>query len=353
MSQEHDQSFQAAFDQVDEASWHEVMAGFTETNLYQTWSYGAVRWGDGQLSHCVLTRDSAVVGAAQLRIVRLPLLGGIAYLTSGPMWKRGDAATDLENLRHLLVALRREYVERRGLLLRIIPHEFGNTESLRAAYAEAGLAWSATGVQTAAVDLLPDADIRRKGLASRWRTDLNQSERNGLTIIEGTSDDLFGRFIEIFRSMHEAKQFDEVWDIEDFRHMQPRLPDSHKMTIMLCCDGDEAIAGAVTSVFGRFGLAMFWATNQAGREKKAAFLLQWHLSNWLRERGCDLYDTGGVDQEANPGSYRFKMGLAGKDAVPMEFIGQFEACRNPLSIVTVKGGEFAQARVKRLKARRA
>lgn len=344
-------SYRASFERMDSARWHGLLQRFTEANLFQSWAYGAVRWGEGQLSHCVLTRDGDVVAMAQLRIVSLPVLGGIAYLTSGPVWKRGDTESDLANLRQLLIELKREYAGRRGLLLRIIPHEFGESTPQHAAYLAAGFKWMASGKMTALVDLTPPEPDRRKNLASRWRTDLNQSERNELTIDEGTGDDLFTQFAQIYQEMHAHKQFDEAWDIEDFRKIQHVLPETHKMTYMICRDASGPLAGAVTSVFGQFGLAILWATNQAGRDKKAAFRLQWHVANWLNGKGCTVFDTGGVDQAENPGSYRFKMGLAGKNAEPAPFIGQYEACRNPLSLATVRGGDFARPLLRRLTGR--
>src|ERR1041385_3162014 len=66
--------FTVSLDDVSEAEWNELLPRFADANIYQTWAYGAVCWGEKQLSHLLLRRDAEVVAAAQLRIVRVPLL---------------------------------------------------------------------------------------------------------------------------------------------------------------------------------------------------------------------------------------------------------------------------------------
>ena len=65
-----DPVWQVEVDRVTPAEWSSMLDLFDDANLYQTWSYGAVRWGRKNLSHVVLKRNDEVVGIAQLRIVR-------------------------------------------------------------------------------------------------------------------------------------------------------------------------------------------------------------------------------------------------------------------------------------------
>src|SRR5438105_4123074 len=87
--------FQVAIDQVTEGEWNSFLSQFADASLYQTWAYGAVSWGERSLSHLLLRRAGQVVGMAQFRIMRVPLLSsGIAYLRWGPLWRRRDSAPD-------------------------------------------------------------------------------------------------------------------------------------------------------------------------------------------------------------------------------------------------------------------
>ena len=78
--------YRSEIDRVVESEWTGLVGRFQDANIYQTWSYGAIRWGEKHLSHLVLSRDDEVVAIAQLRIIRFPFLrSGVAYLRWGPL----------------------------------------------------------------------------------------------------------------------------------------------------------------------------------------------------------------------------------------------------------------------------
>ena len=41
-------------DQISKAEWEKLIHIFDDSSIYQTWSYGAVRWGQSNLSHIVI-----------------------------------------------------------------------------------------------------------------------------------------------------------------------------------------------------------------------------------------------------------------------------------------------------------
>src|ERR1039457_5385501 len=87
----------AEVDRVNQADWHRHLQGFADANIYQTWSYGATRWGENSLSHLVPKNGSEILGLAQLRIVRAPVIGsGIAYLRWGPLFHQSRGEPDAE-----------------------------------------------------------------------------------------------------------------------------------------------------------------------------------------------------------------------------------------------------------------
>jgi hypothetical protein len=339
-------------DDITESAWSALVPQFADANFYQTWAYGAVSWGEKQLSHLVLREGTEPVALAQLRIVRIPVIGaGVAYLRWGPLWRPQGAAADALVLKEMLAALRREYVERRGLLLRIVPQFFTEDpvavpflDTLR----EFGFEREAkpSPYRTMRVDLRPEPALIRKRLDGKWRNQLNAAERNGLTVTEGTGDELYGQFLVLYEEMMARKQFETTVDAREFGRIQQRLPEPQKMLVMISAKDGVPQTGLVATAVGETGIYLLGATSNDGMKSKGSYLLQWRMMNALRERGCLYYDLGGINPETNPGVYHFKSGMGGEEATAL---GRYELRNNWLSAVAVNAGVRVKSLVTRLK----
>src|SRR5690242_15820009 len=110
----------AEVDEITASQWSGLLTCFDDSSIYQSWAYGSVHWGERQLSHLVLKRGSQVIAMAQVRLVHLPLIHkGVAYIRWGPLCRLRGEAFDPEVLRQVSEALKQEYAQRRGLLLRV------------------------------------------------------------------------------------------------------------------------------------------------------------------------------------------------------------------------------------------
>ena len=110
--------YSSEVDSVDKDTWLEILKGFCDTNIYQTWSYDAIRCGGNNISHLILKKNGDVVAAAQVRIVKIPFINlGIAYISWGPLWKLQGEENAIEVFSQSIRALRNEYSCRRGLVL--------------------------------------------------------------------------------------------------------------------------------------------------------------------------------------------------------------------------------------------
>ena len=328
----------AHIDQIKEPDWSRLLERFADATLYQTWSYGAVRWRENNLSHIVLKKDDEIVAATQSRIVKLPFIrGGIAYIPGGPMWRVRGRKRDFSILRQMCRLLHEEYVIRRGLFLRIIPREFETAEvPIRSIFETEGLRWRPHCYRTLLLDLSPSLESVRRCLRGKWRNHLNRSEKNRLKIFQGTDIKLYDAFISIYNEMLSRKRFATGLDIHEFRLIQEQLPDGLKMKIVVCEFDGAAVSAFVASAIGDMAITIFRATNKIGYDVKASYLSYWHMIQLLKESGCRYCDQGGIDPDGNPGVYHFKAGLGGYDVFSL---GQFEAYKNFVSFLLVKGGE--------------
>lgn len=346
-----DSDYRAEFDGLTRETWNELVAHFADANLYQTWDYDAVRCGERNLSHLVLRRSGEVVAVAQARLARIPGLGwGAAYVRWGPLWHQRGRTEDVNTLRMALRALRSEYAGRRGLFLRVFPLAFAANGNLPAdilAQEHFVPAPNESSQQTILVNIeAPLADLR-KAFQQKWRNCLNHAERNPLVVTQGTGDLLFADFIPLYKQLVARKKFTEPNDIFEFRQIQQRLPDFFKMGIFLCTENGTLTGGAICTAMGDTGLYLFGATNELGLKNKGAYLLQWHALQWLKDHGCKYYNLNGVNPAKNPGSYRFKAGLAGKSGQELPYLGRFDSFAGFGPALAVRLAQITLPRLKR------
>jgi hypothetical protein len=339
-----DQLYRAEIDAVTAAKWSELLGRFEDANIYQSWSYGAVRWGEQNLSHLVLRRGGEVAGVAQVRIIRAGFLNrGIAYMRWGPLCQLRGRELDPETFRGMAEALRAEYVRKRRLFVRILPDAFEGSERaavFRAAFSEyeTAPAESPGADRTIVVNLAPALEQLRKALDQKWRNQLNRAEKNNLTILEGNGPDRYQMFLKLYHEMWSRKRFATTVDVEEFGRILEDLPEALKFRILICQDKGEAVSSIVCSVVGNMGIYLLGATSEAGLNSKGAYLLQWSMIKWLKENGFKYYDLGGIDPCGNPGVYHFKKGISGDD---VKRLAPFECCEDSLSYLAMKGVDLA------------
>jgi hypothetical protein len=321
-------AYKITFDAFDRRQWREILDGFSDGNLFQTWSYDAIRYGEAKLSHFVMKHGEQIMAGAQSRILRLPLVGsGAAYVRWGPLWQIKEEVEDPEIFRLSIRALRNEYVCNRGLILRILPSlwESGTTD-FREILTQEGFraAPEKDPPRTMVLDLRPPLEILRSDLSQRWRRCLTKAERNGLTIVQGVEDRLFKEFISIYGELIQRKRFQKPNDINEFRLIQKDLPPDHQMQVILCQEGGITTAGGIFSAIGDTGIYLFGATNAQGMHNNSSYLVHWTAVQWMKNKGCITYNLYGVNPAKNPGTFVFKEGLAGKKGRVLNYLGRYD-----------------------------
>jgi hypothetical protein len=332
-------------DNIDASEWHARIGDFDDANIYHTWAYGAVHWSRGQLSHLTLERDGRIIAMAQVRVLRFPLIRkGIAYVRWGPLWRLRGQPFDVEVLKQMTMAMKAEYVQRRGLLLRMLPPVFEAdpfASSLATIWSELGFKKNhkARVYRTVRLDLACSLQDLRKGLDAKWRNKLNGAERNGLTTSQGTANECYERFMSVYQEMMARKNFETTVDVAEFRRMQQELPGELKMQVFLCEKEGRVLNALVVSALGDTAIYLLGATSNEGLKLKGAYFLQWRAIQWLKERGCRWYDLGGIDPVRNPGVYEFKSGFGGQES---DHSGTYDLSAGRLSALSVRAGERLQ-----------
>lgn len=346
---------EGALERVDRARWNELAADFDDFNYQQTWAYGealAARRGAGS-EHVAIHCGTDLIGLADVRIKRVPVFGGgLSYVTSGPLIRRrgGDDPSRLECCLRSLV---REYVQTRGLTLRVLPCVRPTTEGNSAVaecFERAGLVMSsgAERYRTIVLDLGQPAAALRAALAGKWRNCLNAGRRAGLRVILTTADADFDRFAALFEAFVSRKGYEVDLDARFYAAVQRELPDDQRLAVGLAYEGDELVAGSVTAMHGDTAVYLLGATSEAGLKTKASYVLQWSTIELAQQRGMRWYDLGGIDPGGNPGVHHFKRGMGGADVCAA---GPFEKAPDAIRGAVLRAAEHAYRRARRWKRR--
>jgi peptidoglycan pentaglycine glycine transferase (the first glycine) len=286
-------------------AWKNTVSEFEGHSLLQTWEYAEAKSVGGlwTVERGLFTRSGKTVGAAQVMIRRLPLVGGgLVWVNRGPLGGSVDASfTDMA------LALKETYVDQRGFYLRIAPSlvERGlNIDGFTLA-GEAG--WA-----SAILDLSPAAEDLRKGLKQKWRNGLNKAERSGFEVAEGTSPALFHTFLGAHTEFTNTKGFDTGLTPQFLQNLNELLPKNCKLYALVASLDGKIAGSALIARFGNTGEYLAGNTTDTGRKLSAGQLLLWGAVEALKEKGVGYFDLGGMDDVLTPlGIYKFKEGLGG------------------------------------------
>jgi hypothetical protein len=341
---ELEKEYSIEVDRVDKPGWHDLLKGFEDATFYQTWSYGERFWGARQLSHAVLRHQGRAVAAAQLRVIRFPLLrAGAAYLNWGPLWRRKGEPANAAHLRNMLRALFNEYVLGRNCALRVLPKVFDIPENqgIRDIFEEERYAAGPDSLRTFVVDLRPTADEIRRNLHRSWKRSLTFAEEQDLQLFAATDPGHFSLVAALNKEMRDRKQF-YGGDVRSALEANGDLPRELRLRVLLCSHNGETIAALGWSQMGTLCLPIVSGTGDKALPLKASFLLFWRMVLQAKESGAIYCDTAGVHEKRNPGSYFFKKGLAGKDARETAYLGRFDAYRSAAAFFLFKSAMAAR-----------
>ena len=329
-------------DCLNKKSWHHHLNNFDDASFYQTWSFGAIRWGEKKCSHIILKENDIIVSMAQLRIAKIiGLKTGAAYLNWGPLWRLKGHIIEKQHLQNMLRALYIEYVIRRGFMLRILPKIIpeNERESVLNIFKEEYYNFSPDPQKTIVVDLSPPMQELRKNLPKGIRHSLNVAERHNLQLMEVVGDKSITVIHNIFNEMQKRKNYTALGKPEQILAVCKDLADSFKQELYICYHDGDAVAVIGWQTLGTCGFPIVASTSNRALKLRAGTLLFWKMIEYYKNNNFITCDLAGVNPKRNPGGYFFKKSLAGTHYVDSEhYIGQFDAYHNIASLLIFKCG---------------
>ena len=313
-------------------AWKNTVSEFEGYSLLQTWEYAEAKSAGGlwTVERGLFTRGGITVGAAQVMIRRLPLVGGgLVWVNRGPLWYSSKIA-----FADVIKALKIFYVDDRGFYLRIAP------PALEVDIAESsGKLAGERGWASAVLDLSNPLETLRAGLKVKWRGHLNKAERSELDIQIGTKSE-FTTFLKSHTKFTATRNFDTSVTSEFLLKFQSQLPESQKLCAYLAYHSGELIGSVLMAKYGERCEYLAGNTTDQGRRLNVGQLLVWRAICTMKEQGLKSFDVSGMDPDVTPkGIYQFKEGLGG---TPYRLAPEIEA-----------GGDTIRGRLVRWRVNRA
>ena len=319
------------------AEWDAFVEAHPRAHLLQTSAWGVLKTTFGwQAERIALARDDGSLAAGVQILYRpLPLrLGRLAYAPFGPLVDWADDA----QVRALTEAVDRAVKRRRGALLKIEPG-YG-LEGVD--FTRWGFRLSPQTVQpprSYLVDLSADEDTILARMNQGTRRNIRKSERFGVTIREGTRDDL-----DSFNALlHETGARDAfgVHAPRYYEHVYERFVPQGRGALLLGSYDGHDLAGVMVFALADQGWYLYGASSERERQRMASYGVQWAGMRWAKARGARCYDMVGVpDAEVETleaqfptrsdglwGVYRFKRGWGG---TVVRSAGAWDRVYNPL-----------------------
>ena len=149
------------------------------------------------------------------------------------------------------------------------------------------------------------------GFHQKWRYNIRLAGRKGVTVKEGTREDLK----EFHKIMMETGARDGfiIRPLEYFEKMYDNLAPNHMKLLMAYYEG-KPISGVIPIFYGNKTWYLYGASSNEHRNLMPNYLLQWEMIKMAIARHDAIYDfrgVSGVVDETHPqyGLYRFKKDL--------------------------------------------
>lgn len=317
-------------DPVDPA-WDRFVASHPMGHHTQSALWSQVKSSAGwATARLVLQRGGAIVGGAQLLHRRFTWHVGAGYLAKGPLLAPGeesllpDVLQEVEHharrlhLRHLTIQPVAENVARFAPARSYFP---GSVE--------------VTPPATALIDLDRPIEEVLGGMSAKTRYNIRLSARKGITVKEGSGDDL-AAYYRIYLQTAERQGF-QPSSRSYFRRLWEVLePGGHVRLTLAELDG-EPLSAQLAVVFGDsvVNKMSVWSGREGSRRPNEA--LQWDTIEWAHGAGFASYDLEGLPRKVAetvrdtgqlPDSHRqsvssYKLGFGGRVVVfppPFDFL---------------------------------
>jgi peptidoglycan pentaglycine glycine transferase (the first glycine) len=310
---------------TDREQWNTFLSHQPHIHIMQSYEWGELqKYLGARIYRLGALADGELIGILQLLVVAIPLPVSVPglrfnylYGVRGPVIKDPDSPA-FEALVEYAGRLART---ENAVVLRLepnIPDDDPQIESWLAAYQQQHFHTNLNTGQARrswVLDIRPDAETLLADFKMTWRQNVRSSQRKGVTVREGVSDQDFDAYYEILTVTSERDDF-FVHSKDYHREMYTYYKQHGNAVILLAEHEGEAIAAKMLLRMGDWCWDMFGGSTNHKRNLKATYLIQYQCFLWAKEQGCSFFDFRAIPLILEPGQemwgvYEFKKGFGG------------------------------------------
>lgn len=332
-------------DEKSKIEYKEFLEKHNRCNFQQSLEWAEVK-KPNWIPEVILSEDEDgnINGSLCVLVRKMPIFGYMMYSSRGPVCDIHDLSV-MKQLTDGAKELAKKY---NAFVLRIEPDIESDDQEFRNVVTNLGYR-----IKDDAKDFKDEIqpryvfrlDIKDKteeeimaGFKQKWRYNIRLATRKGVTIKEGTRDDIK----DFHKIMIETGARDGfiIRPLSYFEKMYDCLGPKHMKLLMAYYEG-KPISGVIPIFYGNKTWYLYGASSNAHRNLMPNYLLQWEMIKMAIERKDDIYDfrgVSGVVDENHPqyGLYRFKQGFGAKFT---EFIGEVYLPFKPIKYKVYKLAE--------------
>ena len=170
------------------------------------------------------------------------------------------------------------------------------------------------------------------GMNQLWRRNIKKAEKAGVTVTQGTRDDL-AAFHTVYAETAERDHFtprplayfQTMWDAL-------RAEDPDRIRLYLAHHEGDLVAATTWVRVGRHAWYSYGASSTAKRDVRGSNAVQWQMIRDALAAGASVYDLRGITEgleadDPHLGLIQFKVGTGGQ---AVEYLGEWDLPLNPL-----------------------
>lgn len=280
-------------DGLEDPEWDAFLSGLSHGHHVQSsmWSQAKIILGYRSL-RVIVYENGEIIAGGQLLVRNLFPFVKIAYMSKGPVLSKWDPAV----AKIILDELRRAAKTNRYQVIALQP--INNDQEFMELL-------EANGYQPSWMELAPTATIYHDlsqdlekilgEMKRQTRQNIRRSEREGITIREGTERD-----VSVFYELHLAtsqRQGFTPYPLEYFTHLWKVFSQKGLISLIFAEYENQPVSSLLLIAFGDFVTPKIlgWSGEHTGRRPNDAVF--WGAIQWAKNRGYHYFDMEGIDRK--------------------------------------------------------